>query len=179
MLFQGAESQVRTLCWVAAGCLLTAVPLGSAQAGGPFDALFSGLGFRPPVFRPWIAPRHRPKVRRPVPKAEFASLPPAEEIKTAKPAVASTEDELVASILNDQTLRRGDIVVFPTGPRVFKGTPKRSHVMADFEDLRTSSAIAAGARTDVLARTGATDPRLAMDASRRMGRHGGASVRSR
>jgi hypothetical protein len=179
MLAQGAGCQVRKLCWLALGGLLVAAPMGSAQAGGLFEALFPGLRFRPPVFRPWLAPRHRPAARRAAPKVEFVSLPPADEIKPAKPAVAPTDAELVASILNDSTLRRGDIVVFPTGPKVFKGTPKRSHAMADFEDLHTSSAIAAGARTEVLARTGTTDPRSAKDSIRRVGRRGGDGAGSR
>jgi hypothetical protein len=172
MRSQGTRRQVGKLCWLAAGCLFVAAPMGSAQAGGLFEAFFAALGFRAPALHPGFAPRHRQPTRRPVPKVEFASLPPAEEIKTAKPAVAPTDDEIVASILNDSTLRRGDIVVFPTGPRVFKGTPKRSHGMADFEDLRTSSSVAAGARADVLARTQTTDTRLAKNPIRRVGRGG-------
>jgi len=35
-------------------------------------------------------------------------------------------------LLTDPTLRNGDIVVFPDGPRVFKGSPGHKHQLKDF-----------------------------------------------
>jgi hypothetical protein len=40
-------------------------------------------------------------------------------------------------LLMDNTLRSGDIV-FPDGPRVFTGSPGRSHSVSDFEKLATT-----------------------------------------
>jgi hypothetical protein len=34
--------------------------------------------------------------------------------------------------LTDSTLRDGDIVVFPDGPRVFRGSPGHKHQLKDF-----------------------------------------------
>jgi hypothetical protein len=39
-------------------------------------------------------------------------------------------------ILTDGTLRTGDIVVFPDGPRVFTGLPGSRHSAVDFEKVR-------------------------------------------
>jgi hypothetical protein len=38
-------------------------------------------------------------------------------------------------LLTDATLRDGDIVVFPDGPRVFKGRPSDKHELADFAPI--------------------------------------------
>jgi hypothetical protein len=38
-------------------------------------------------------------------------------------------------ILTDDTLRAGDIVVFPDGPRVFTGSPGPRHSVVDFEKI--------------------------------------------
>ena len=35
-------------------------------------------------------------------------------------------------LLTDSTLRDGDIVVFPDGPRVFRGSPGHKHQLKDF-----------------------------------------------
>ena len=41
-------------------------------------------------------------------------------------------------LLVDSTLRPGDIVVFPDVPRVFTGSPARSHSLGDFEKFTTA-----------------------------------------
>jgi hypothetical protein len=66
-----------------------------------------------------------------------------------KPAPVLSEAELVASILTDPTLRRGDLVEFPDGPRIYKGSGRfSSHSLSDFEDIDGSSHVSrsAGAR---------------------------------
>ena len=74
--------------------------------------------FVQPFFRPYREPARRAKPKPNVP-ADAAPAMPTE----AKPARLTPDAELVANLMKDSTLRRGDIVVFPRdGPRVFKGT---------------------------------------------------------
>src|SRR5215218_5466108 len=56
----------------------------------------------------------------------------------AKPARITPNAELVASLMADPTLRRGDVVVFPDGPRVYKGERGSSHGFRDFEPIQVS-----------------------------------------
>lgn len=44
----------------------------------------------------------------------------------------------VAALLKDETLRPGDIAMFPDGPRVFKGDGKAPHKISAFEPARSS-----------------------------------------
>jgi hypothetical protein len=76
----------------------------------------------------------------------------------AKPPRAAPDAEIVASVLKDPTLRRGDIVVFPDGPRVFRGDGTGSHRARDFEDLRASRLVDNRTRTAVLASTSTVAP---------------------
>lgn len=121
-------------------CLAAAAPLavaaGTAQAQDLFGflRLFSGPAVRVPVnpsydFRPlpdFGAPvrRFRPRVVR----AEQPKVP-------LKPKPMGQVDNPVPALLADSTLRRGDIVMFPDGPRVFKGEHGARHALADFEPL--------------------------------------------
>ena len=155
MVPHAAHSRCRMLLSIAAGGLVVACPTETALAKGLFETFFEALGFRPAEVRPWVAPRpeHHTLRRRP-PKARFVSLPPAQNAKQpAKPA-AMSDAEIVAGILSDSTLRRGDIVIFPSGPRVFKGATSSSHKIPDFEDIRSSGFVADATRTKVLAITG-------------------------
>lgn len=124
---------------------------------GLFEALFGALGLHPPAQeRPWMAPApvHRTLRRRP-PKPRLANLPPAQDAKQpAKPPAAISDAEVVAKILSDATLRRGDIVVFPSGPKVFEGAASHAHRISDFDDIRSSTFIADATRAKVLAMTG-------------------------
>src|SRR5215210_3136661 len=128
-----------------------------AQALGIFESLF---GIRSQRFEPpygYYEPppvRRRVIVKRPRPKVELASLPPVREMpKVPKDPVVLSDAEVVAGLLKDPTLRRGDIVVFPKGPKVFTGAPGSSHSPRDFENLRSSSAVADNTRRAVLALT--------------------------
>jgi hypothetical protein len=77
--------------------------------------------------------------------------------KKAKPARAMSDKELVSSFMSDSTLERGDIVVFPDGPKVFRGRGGAPHRLADFEDLRNSRLVSRSTRQTVLAKTGPDD----------------------
>jgi hypothetical protein len=126
-------------------------------------------------------PRHRDgetraaRAKPAAPRAEFASLHRPEE--ATKPKQSDTERGLggraVSLILQDETLRPGDIVVFPDGPKVFTGGPGR-HKRSDFEDVQRSTAIAKDVRKAVLALTSpAANP--AHEARRRVAAKGAAA----
>lgn len=124
-------------------------------------------GMRAPSTPPPPAPVYMPAPRRvemPVkPRTSFARLPRAPErikpaaIERPEPARPTPKalkgGDPVAALMNDPTLRTGDIVVFPEGPRVFQGGSP-PHRVADFQDLRRSRAISAGVRSRILAMAG-------------------------
>lgn len=60
----------------------------------------------------------------------------------------------MADILNDPTLRPGDIVMFPEGPKVFNGASEAPHRVASFEDAGSSRILGKGDRK-LLAAVGA------------------------
>jgi hypothetical protein len=117
-------------------------PRSSRSDGFPFPSM-------QPLFRPFGAPARRTKPKPTVP-AETAPVMPTE----AKPARLTPDSEIVASLMKDSTLRRGDIVVFPDGPRVFKGAAGSStHKESDFEDLHATQLVGRTTRGAVLTAT--------------------------
>ena len=53
-----------------------------------------------------------------------------------EPARVMTDAEMIESIMTDPTLRRGDVVEFPDGPRVYRGKGRfSSHRVSDFEQV--------------------------------------------
>jgi hypothetical protein len=76
------------------------------------------------------APRQRAARPDPQVRREIARLPEPPTI--SKPVDPNKRANPLVALLSDPTLRRGDIVMFPDGPRVFKGDPGTRHVMADF-----------------------------------------------
>jgi hypothetical protein len=118
---------------IVAGAALGAQP---AQAQSLFDFLFPRPAVRAPVYQPSYYPyatdfdrpvirRHRPKVVRAAPPVQVP----------AKPKPEGQVTNPVPELLADNTLRRGDIVVFPDGPRVFNGDHGTRHSLADFEPV--------------------------------------------
>jgi hypothetical protein len=137
--------------------VLVAVPVAVALATpalsqGILEALFGFRSEPPPHFyapaqrvSPYIrneyVPRRR-EVRRPepIPQPKYARLP-REQAKSPvqadspiplKPKPMGEVENPVPKLLTDSTLRDGDIVVFPDGPRVFKGSPGHKHHLKDF-----------------------------------------------
>jgi hypothetical protein len=137
---------------------------GTVQAQGLFEALFGPPARRAPEVRyvpaPFPSPFQQdyPEFTRPRarPRPETVAVPPPVMPKTAKPARVTPDQEIVANLLADATLQRGDIVVFPDGPRVYRGK-HGSRTLRDFEDLRTSSLVPQNTRQTVLASTPARD----------------------
>ena len=105
--------------------------------------------------------RHRTKVERSRPKVRYAALPKEDSdgISGKQPvdskAIAA---DPTAALLRDETLRPGDIVVMPGGPKVFMGHDGRGrsakatrHRISDFEDVKSSRSINAKTRRQLLA----------------------------
>ena len=100
-----------------------------------------------------IEPSKPRKVKRSRPAVAMAPavVKPAAIQMAVQPALTGWEQ----AILNDESLRRGDIVMFSTGPKVFTGaTRKAPWTVADFEDLATTKAMANRARDTLLASIG-------------------------
>jgi len=149
-----------TLPIVLAGLALMAQS-GAAKAevnGGLFGAL-SNL-FAPPPEPRYAYPVYAPQVRISRPRrairVRHASLPRAAQekgqpVKPGKVTVREPNGDAVASVLNDSTLRRGDVVVLPSGPKVFKGGATAPYRFSDFEDPRHSKMLGEKTRRDLMA----------------------------
>ena len=76
-------------------------------------------------------------------RGETAS--PATQVKAKaaenKAAVLAKSGQASAALMQDSTLRKGDIVITAHGPKVFAGSQKAQHTAADFEDARRSSSL--------------------------------------
>jgi hypothetical protein len=150
------------VCMVASG-LAGAVTLASARdESGMYEML---LG-RAPAHQPRAAPRSlqgrfyilpteerfRPRKARPRASPLVAKRPAP---VVASPGSVPSASGWLAVILQDGTLRRGDVVVFPKGPKVFAGdgaAPPWSE--ADFEDVSRSRMMTRKSRKILLAMTG-------------------------
>jgi hypothetical protein len=122
---------------IAMGASLTCLALAPALAEdtGRWEALMGVVpGFRQaapaPGFRIVLPPPAH--LTRPKPQVVRLSPEPALVIKSAVPPDPAKRENPLVAILNDSTLRHGDIVVFPDGPRVFKGRSGERHSVHDF-----------------------------------------------
>jgi hypothetical protein len=106
--------------------------------------------------------RHSRGADRAKPKVRYAALPKDEDVSGVsgkqpvdQKAIAANP---TAALLRDETLRPGDIVVMPGGPKVFLGREDRGrgnkaarHRMSDFEDVRSSRSLDSKTRKQLLA----------------------------
>ncbi|AWN52623.1 hypothetical protein [Methylobacterium sp. 17Sr1-1] len=101
-----------------------------------------------------------------LPKAE---VKPQKEVKPLQIAVSPLKSlDARTALLRDPTLRPGDIVIMPEGPRVFRGEAESDkHKMSDFQDVNRPGVVAAKTRKELLAMT-APIGALPADAARRM-----------
>ena len=67
------------------------------------------------------------------PKVVGVDQPPTK--RPLKPRAPGEVTNPVPDLLADSTLRRGDTVMFPDGPRVFTGEAQGQHALADFEPV--------------------------------------------
>ncbi len=124
---------------------LSAAPA-SAQDVFGFLRLFSSPTAREPVYQPHefrALPEHAPRTVRRRPKV-VRTDPPKIPIKPKAPGEMTNP---VPQLLADSTLRRGDIVMFPEGPKVFNGGPGTQHALTDFVPVsRAGSVVPQSAR---------------------------------
>ncbi|KQQ31352.1 hypothetical protein ASF53_01175 [Methylobacterium sp. Leaf123] len=144
--------------------------------GGLFQQLFSPQRAAP---APVVAPiqvygggevneryrwrRHRGTADRSRPKVRYAALPKDDGLGISgkqpvdSKAIAANP---TAALLRDETLRPGDIVVMPNGPKVFMGHDDRGrgrgakaarHRMSDFEDVKHARTLNAKTRRQLMA----------------------------
>lgn len=97
------------------------------------------------------------------PKVRYAALPTKAEDVSGVSGKQPVDQKAIAAnptaaLLRDETLRPGDIVVMPNGPKVFLGHEERGrgskaarHRMSDFEDVRTSRSLDSKTRKQLLA----------------------------
>jgi hypothetical protein len=140
--------------------VFVAVPLGvalvtPALSQGILEALFGFRSDPPPQIyapAPYVSKNHVPRRRsmrrsEPIPEPKYARLPreqlksPAQDERPVplKPRPIGEVENPLPKLLTDATLRDGDIVVFPDGPRIFRGSPGRKHQLTDFVSITQKS----------------------------------------
>ena len=110
--------------------------------------------------------RHRSASERSRPKVRYAALPKAALPKDGGDGISGkqpVDSKAIAAnptgaLLRDETLRPGDIVVMPSGPKVFMGRHDRGrgakaarHRMSDFDDVKQSRTVDAKTRRQLMA----------------------------
>ena len=128
---------------------LSAAPA-SAQDVFGFLRLFSSPTAREPVYQPHefrALPEHAPRTVRRRPKV-VRTDPPKIPIKPKAPGEMTNP---VPQLLADSTLRRGDIVMFPEGPKVFNGQPGTQHALTDFVPVARAGSVVPQSTRKVLA----------------------------
>jgi hypothetical protein len=147
---------------VAALAVICQVALGSSavRAQSVYEALFGPIGrpapavTSPSIFAPLFPEAPPPVRRRPIRTFDESAIPKPVMPKVAKPATVKPDKEIVQALLGDRTLQAGDIVVFPDGPRVFKGSGYGgAHRLRDFEELQATRKVDSRTRQAVLAAT--------------------------
>jgi hypothetical protein len=146
--------------------LASLAPLRAQDADGVYAALFHSLRQqeRPAEPEHRIAPAPPPSAfhrfpRRPrqtvrEKKRDFKKIESAKPVP--KPAQIPANPHL--ALMTDPTLLAGDIVIFPDGPRVFRGQPGDRHAMSDFVPFAKAKGLTKADRKYLAAlRTGVND----------------------
>ena len=117
-----------------------------AEDSGFWDTVRASSGFRAaPRSSSWF-PRlgyerrglsHRRAARAKEPSVPVKVADPRPPVN-AKPPDPEKRPNPLVTLLSDPTLRAGDIVMFPDGPRVFRGRPGAQHASADFVKISAS-----------------------------------------
>ncbi|HEX8165013.1 MAG TPA: hypothetical protein VF601_04405 [Beijerinckiaceae bacterium] len=143
-----------------AAALLPSVPASGEDAGiyAFIHSQARGRAYAPPPAPAFALPR----LEWDVPRSRFARPRPlahprddgTESSRPTMPLVAKPMGEVenpVPALLADKTLRPGDIVVFPDGPRLFRGEPGERHALRDFVKIANPKALPPEARKVVTA----------------------------
>jgi hypothetical protein len=126
------------------GAMVSAVPAGAQEFLGGLLRLFAPPVARAPFYepsyynRPLPSYEHRAVRRRPKVAVARVSEPVAKP--SLKPSAPGEPTNPFPALLSDPTLRRGDIVMFPDGPRIFTGQHGTQHALDDFEPVSARSA---------------------------------------
>lgn len=133
-------------------CFAVASSTAAQARGGLFEALFGSFEpERPAAQVPFDLPSAKPA--KPKVKKAKRAVETAVRKQAPLPEVAAFTDP-TQQILHDPSLRRGDVVMFPAGPKVFIAKSKQGPwTEADFEDVAGSKALSNGARDMVVAAT--------------------------
>lgn len=143
---------------------LSTAPASAQDIFGDFFRLFSAP--RAPEYEHQHAPRvvapRKVRLRPKVVRADAAVIKTPIKAKAratvarvdapvskhpTKPKALGEITDPVPELLADSTLRRGDIVMFPDGPRVFTGRPGTKHALTDFVSVsRAGNAVARSTR---------------------------------
>jgi hypothetical protein len=142
----------RSLKLVIAASLIVLV--GSPPAGAQdlfgFFRLFSAPVQTEPVYRPYQS-RSDPEgrtIRRP--KKLVRGDAPTSKIPI-RPKAPGEVANPVTELLTDRTLRRGDLVMFPGGFRVFNGQPGSKHALTDFVPVSQARGVVPSSTRKLLA----------------------------
>ncbi len=130
----------RAASFAAVACLGLSVPSSAANAGF-FDFLFAP--FRPQPAYPQYAPQPMQQRKRVVihrPKNLVAKLHPAKGAHAAP----------VVGLMEDESLRNGDVVMTADGLRVFTGSPGSHHSEDDFAKISDTEGLSKTQRTALL-----------------------------
>jgi hypothetical protein len=126
---------------IAAGfiVLVASPPVGAQDLLG-FFRLFSAPVQREPVYRPYEfqSGGERRTIRRP--KKLVRTDAPANKVPIKRKLPGEIANP-VTELLADRTLRRGDLVMFPGGLRVFNGEPGSKHALTDFVPLSRAGSV--------------------------------------
>ncbi|MBY0299677.1 MAG: hypothetical protein K2X71_27190 [Methylobacterium sp.] len=175
---------------LASGMILVSTAVAVQAADDGFGGLFRNLFSAPAPVQaaaPTAAPlpdaygRPMRRLRRERSQARAALRARARYVALPKPEAAETKPVKVerpsgpfdprTALLRDPTLRPGDIVILPEGPRVFKGeTGAAKHRMSDFEDVSRSRTVSTKTRRDLMAMTAPVGALPADEARRVMAR---------
>ena len=145
-------------------------PLRAQDADSVYGVLFQSWRqqerFAEP--RPRIAPRPPRSLYSPyVLDHRFPHRPPRtvrekkrnfKHLETAKPTSKDIPSNPHLALMTDPTLRPGDIVMFPDGPRVFQGDAGNRHALSDFVPFAKAKSLTKADRKYLTAlRTGVND----------------------
>lgn len=155
--FASTKMGKTTIALAVATALLGSASAAQARSGGLLDFLFGGGQSAPErvvvtapadFSRDMIITPERPVVKRK--KAVAAPVVKAVPL----PEVTAFTDP-ADQILHDPSLRRGDVVMFPTGAKVFVGKASRQApwTLADFEEIGATKALSNKARAEAVAVT--------------------------
>ena len=121
----------------------------SAQDVFGFFRLFSAPVAREPLYQPHDYPDLERRTIRRLKKVVRAD-PPTSKIPI-KPKAPGEVTNPVPELLTDSTLRRGDIVMFPEGPRVFDGQAGSKHALTDFVPVARAGSVVPSSTRKLLA----------------------------